>query len=418
MVDKTSPLSWANLLPEISPGQFLERHWGQRPLFIKGHPGKFDPVATPASILDLLEHPPRRLFDMENHELGLNAWIKKQDGSHTSIKAHPSQASQLLEAGASLEIRLAHEMFKSLYDLATSIKVALMFSGAVDCGCFITPKSIGAKTHFDSQSVFTFQLAGTKEWRVSSRPALRGPLRGAFRNAAGGVDADQLDGDLAHEVEFVPDSDFETYPLEPGDFLFIPAGVWHDTIVKSEDLSVSVALGLINTGAWTLFADLMAQHFSKNANWRQVPIAPVSSRNDLATYVGHRIDELVSYLHTLKSSDLELLWAKRAVEEWGPHFRPRFLSSAPVTLIPEMQIRTTSRHVTLVRGTENHSRLVLQTREGRLEIDDPIEANFALKVMERQVFTVAQSREWTERAEMADALLLALIQADILEPVL
>jgi hypothetical protein len=113
--------------------------------------------------------------------------------------------------------------------------------GATRVSGFASKRGAGVPTHYDPNDNFTCQGRGTKTWRVASERNVRYPTEGAtmgmapsrivLREAGEGMPREMPKHDVIE--------------MTPGDVMFTPRGVWHDTKTTSdESIHFNVQCGL------------------------------------------------------------------------------------------------------------------------------------------------------------------------------
>jgi len=115
--------------------------------------------------------------------------------------------SNLLDQGVSLIFNQLDKHVPALRVLCKDI--ARDTSEQITAGAIVTSGRGGAlKRHYDPEDLIILQIAGTKRWQVFG-PAVNNPVQGVT-------------------VELPPQGPpvFD-HVLQPGDFLFLPAGQWH-----------------------------------------------------------------------------------------------------------------------------------------------------------------------------------------------
>lgn len=113
--------------------------------------------------------------------------------------------------------------------------------GAAQASVFCSPLAEGLSVHFDSQDLFSVQLAGEKRFHFAPVNEISCPSGTQF------VPGTEAFDDLYPQAsQGFPDAagiDFATVEMKPGSVLFIPRGTWHHTESQGESVSVSIALG-------------------------------------------------------------------------------------------------------------------------------------------------------------------------------
>lgn len=125
----------------------------------------------------------------------------------TSSRLRKSSVQALLEAGATMVIRRADELWSPLARLAESME--LTFKGRVQINVYASwGDRPGLKVHADDHDVFILQIAGEKRWKIFGRNApdqSRSPMIADQPKSAGAFD------DVIHA----------------GNTLYLPKGWWH-----------------------------------------------------------------------------------------------------------------------------------------------------------------------------------------------
>jgi hypothetical protein len=113
--------------------------------------------------------------------------------------------------------------------------------GAAQASVFCSPLAEGLSVHFDSQDLFSVQLAGVKRFHYAPVDEIPCPSGTQF------VPRTEAFDDLYPQAgEGFPEParvGFATVEMAPGSVLFIPRGTWHHTESQGESVSVSIALG-------------------------------------------------------------------------------------------------------------------------------------------------------------------------------
>ena len=199
------------LLGGLSPEEFMERHWQQRPLLVR--------QALPGghALQSRAE-----LFLLAGQE-GVESRLIVRDGGGWQMRHGPisrrgfPKADQpgwtVLVQGVDLHVQAAHDLLSRFRFVPDARLDDLMISWASDGG--------GVGPHVDSYDVFLLQLQGRRRWRVgrTTDPTLVPdvPLR--------------LLQNFTAEDEWV---------LEAGDMLYLPPGWGHDGVAEGECMTASI----------------------------------------------------------------------------------------------------------------------------------------------------------------------------------
>jgi len=191
--------------------EFLDRHWQQRPLLVRGAwPGLRDPV----SVSDLFRLAARADCESRLVVRDRRRWRLEHGPFRTAhLRAMPARGWTLLVQGLNHLVPAADRWLRAFRFLPYTRLDDVMASYAADGG--------GVGPHFDSFDVFLLQGRGRRRWRVSHQRDLeldpRAPLR--------------ILRDFRAEHEWV---------LEPGDMLYLPPGVAHEGTALGPCMTYSI----------------------------------------------------------------------------------------------------------------------------------------------------------------------------------
>jgi ribosomal protein L16 Arg81 hydroxylase len=160
------------------------------------------------------------------------------------------EGEQLFAAGHSLVLRHAERHDAGLAALARGVAAAL--GGPVAVQLYATPgghSSFG--WHYDAEEVFIVQTAGAKRYLLRENTVRPHPLLGA------------MPVDQQFEKETSPTLRCD---LVPGDWLYVPSGMWH--VAKAETDSLSISIGVAALTAMDLYDELRAR-FAESPSWRR-----------------------------------------------------------------------------------------------------------------------------------------------------
>ena len=153
----------------------------------------------------------------------------------------PQETNEILTKNLSNQLG---RMFHTHSDSTSKSEVELFFASRVEA---VT------KIHTDFQENFTLQIFGKKKWFFKKGPVVN-PVRAItpqFVNIPDQVIERQklafsvTKSDTVSDMEFHPPdlSEFETVVLSAGDFLYHPAGIWHQVeTVEAPSFSINVSL--------------------------------------------------------------------------------------------------------------------------------------------------------------------------------
>lgn len=139
--------------------------------------------------------------------------------------------------------------------------------------------------HCDPEEVFILQTKGAKTYQLRENSVHPVPLEGAMPR---GVKASSEATPVA------------TVPLKEGDWLYVPAGWWHDTRADSE--SISLSIGLL-TPSWLDLLSFVGARFAGDATWRaRLPALGHASPLEDAEKLQHARQLLVELAQRIEAS--------------------------------------------------------------------------------------------------------------------
>jgi ribosomal protein L16 Arg81 hydroxylase len=195
--------------------------------------------------------------------------------------------SKLLDQGVSLIFNRLDELVPALRVLCKNLTQDTL--ERVSAAAIMTSGRGGAlKCHYDSEDLVILQIAGTKRWQVFSFPVVN-PVPGiAGRSPPEGPPVfDQV--------------------LQPGDFLFLPAGHWHHC-ENGPHRSLHLCILFVPPNGWHLMKALASQ-LSSDATFTR-PLTRHSSPKALAEHETALKARLVDKIQTIS---LDRFLTERAV---------------------------------------------------------------------------------------------------------
>lgn len=244
--------TFRKLLNPVSPLSFVRDHYGTAPLHVPGKPAKVRPVCTWQDFANLMDM--TALWTLETLKLVLDGRSLQQDAYCQATVGRDGMAVQrpdygevqrLLEQGATVVADLVETLSPGIQSAATALEMGV--GGHVTCNAYMSRDARKAfPSHFDTMEVFALQIEGKKVWRVyegrfdgpMERPGCSYPYFDQdFHERAKGA--------VAFEVE-----------LQPGDLLYIPAGVYHDALA-STDACLHLSFGVTRPAVLDYFSWLV-----------------------------------------------------------------------------------------------------------------------------------------------------------------
>ena len=254
---------------------FLEHHWHGRSLFIPGPADKFNHFELSLDSLELILRERMPTGRLQVRYVGPEA----NAGPDTKLKDAPVALDQYSIASGDLTVCIdwISDRLEALGAFCSGVKAALSIPGSVFMTCYAAPDGHGFGTHFDCHPSFILQVAGSKRWRFSAKPAVEWPPAN-LSNAAILPEMMERYGWL-EAFQFPEGKDEEGFLeqiLSPGDVLFLPAGTWHSA--RAIGCSVALTMTCIPRTAADFFDDVVRGNLSRHVEWRQnVPVVTASS---------------------------------------------------------------------------------------------------------------------------------------------
>ena len=300
------------LIHPISKQTFLEHAFRKKALHVTG-------TVTKSRIEGIVEElhqlDPEYLFQ-ETSSDNVFVWLQQSDGKIQSLELQdPKQALLLHQIGGhatycrappSVEQPMVATLLSATgfgcgqYDPSGESSISL---GRGEVEVFVGTKSHTTLWHFDFQENFTIQLSGRKTWKLQQGLA-RYPTRACTPHyAAPDVVESQLKAMTANtKFQFGnPNSQgaeanavgaLEEVTLGPGDFLYVPAGMWHHVTTVEPGVSINVSLMATNYATVTCQA---LQHLllqSGDEEWRETIHQGSSSKEDVVRKLQALLEQL------------------------------------------------------------------------------------------------------------------------------
>lgn len=207
-MQKNTPLS---LLANLTPAQFMKRHWQKKPLLIRQAIPNMKPLIDRASLLDMVENE-----DVESRLIvrqGEKWTLKKGPLNRKSLPPLKRPDWTVLIQGVDLHNDAVHSLLQQFRFVPDARLDDLMISYATEGG--------GVGPHFDSYDVFLLQAQGQRKWRIGRQEKF------------------ELQEGVPLKIlkTFKPEAEFL---LNPGDMLYLPPGYAHDGIAVGECMTYSI----------------------------------------------------------------------------------------------------------------------------------------------------------------------------------
>jgi ribosomal protein L16 Arg81 hydroxylase len=296
-------MSFEKLLAPVSMRRFLAHHWEERPLYVRGRRGKFAWLGFGVDEL--------RACALREAGARFKAAIVDAQGNHREVRVDPRHFDEAFAAGMTLCLGDVDRFHAAVADLAASAKEELGLAGKVAFASYLSPDGGGFGMHFDQHEVFTLQIAGTKRWRYSARPAVLSPQSDLTAER----DAHQsfLEEHPWARFPLPRERDLVEAVLRPGDVLYMPAGTWHRA--RGEGFSLALSMTCVPLSVGALIADFLEERLTADRSWRRsLPAAPrkvgvaEGLPRNVAGFCEARLEELRRVIATLEARDLAGAW--------------------------------------------------------------------------------------------------------------
>jgi hypothetical protein len=423
----------AALLAPLAPQTFVSEYWGKKPLYVKGFREKFKGFFDGAAFFRAVSTPTtapgsqlRASFDKKTTPAPRSAAEPVDLTQHFPIP--PESAGPLFEAGATLCLTEIDTRVPRLAYFAAAIKRQLGYPGPVAFNSYFSPPGVGFNWHFDGRIASTLQIEGTKRWRFSKRVAVPWPRGNAIVKTDGSARYD-LDLPRAEwEAIAFDKKEITEVVLEPGDFLVLPAGTWHDA---SGGPTGSLALNLaFNPIAYTtIVGELLDVLLAHDAGWRSAkPLLPkldglpgeVDPRalESVAKQLANAAEALRSV--AADSSALVALWSAFVQGGAPPIDPPSAALSAPIVASDRLRVRADG-NVYVQRADGGTRLLIAVGAKRRTEVSGDV-MHFAERALAARRFEAQECMAWGEEGKTlawteVETILTKLVNEGLLERV-
>lgn len=227
--------SFSDILNPISEETFWNEYYQKKPLFIKGHKDKAQGLMPWPSLNRLLNQ--TRIWDGTALQLSLNKQpIAPQqycdiEAALTGqvLRPSPKKVTSFLNQGATLICNDIDSLTPELKNISSLLEKELHGKSQANLYCSWQQKP-GFDVHFDTHDVFAFHTEGQKVWRIYDGKVENPVAHPYYKNLPTNY----------HEQH---KGSYEEITMEPGDFVYIPRGFYHEALASST-YSIHVTFGL------------------------------------------------------------------------------------------------------------------------------------------------------------------------------
>lgn len=227
-----APSTLAALVSPTPVPEFVGHYWPER-------------VFQAHGLLSRLPEPfcSRELSSFRALAAGYRGWLGFGQGAKSSrmLSVHQVNPLHLYEIGLSVYLPDVAESVPGASAFLRALETDLgIEEGSARITVWASPRGDGAPTHFDSEDVFSIQLAGTKRFEVAPMREYAYPLGGQF--APGAAPRDEMYPQLEKGFPELVESEFQVVEMKPGSVLFLPRGTWHRTVAEQDSFAVSIGI--------------------------------------------------------------------------------------------------------------------------------------------------------------------------------
>ena len=243
-------LSLASLMGIDSPDEFLSGAFPDDVAVAHGDVGR---LGLPAELSDVRQLVKKR---------GLRFSVFGKRGFRVGVNS-PGDALAFYDRGETLYIVGLDRAFPGLATacrrLASDLGVDPRY---VHVEGFASPPGAGASMHYDFDVNFNVQIEGEKTWTIAPNEEVENPLR-SHHAKRGVVGVGPFGG---RPLPSKMPSNAATHRAVPGSVVFLPRGIWHETVVHSRSFAIAFVVKP-PTVAKLLLAELEGR-LRQRAEWR------------------------------------------------------------------------------------------------------------------------------------------------------
>lgn len=311
----------AKLIAPVPVEEFFSEYYNKKTLIVRGEPDKF---------ADLYSEQTWRQLPMTDTTA---VYDEQADGTDASraFPIQPFQVRDLYAAGLLTVGRVDH--LPAIAAVMDGLRASLQFPSGKNSFvdkvlCFASKDNSGYALHWDVHHNFILQIAGKKHWHYGPTPGVSAPLHGPMI-APSGQPAAFYDG---QSIPTPALSELSEAVLQPGDFLYMPPGVWHAPRAIGHTMHLSVAMG--HRPIFKLIVDVLKEEFGRKLRWREgFPLCRGAERESGA--MPREIEQLVAECiadlrEDLATMDLRVFHREWCAEVGEHHFRARSAEPEPV----------------------------------------------------------------------------------------
>jgi 50S ribosomal protein L16 3-hydroxylase len=288
----------AEILFPITIKEFLKSYRLNKPLVVHMKKPKLEFI---------LNHPNFEDIDilLRNRHTSITAALPDYRDEISSLTLSSSDAYKAYRNGMSLTIGGLEEQVPELDIYMKQIRIDLGLPDSPKAGYVIgyaSPDGKGTAAHYDCNANFVVQIKGNKKWRLATNTSVENPsIRYTTRTPV----SVELQRQSKKPMPTQMPKNYTEVLLKPGSVLFVPRGVWHETLAEGESLSLTFSL---TQPTWAdVFSKSIFEKLNLFPKWRALADGVVSldpnEKQRAEKEYGKLLTGLVDDLSPLKPSE-------------------------------------------------------------------------------------------------------------------
>lgn len=229
----------ASLLQPLSIAEFFSDYWGKQPLYIqRENRNYYQGLYSSANLDDFL----RFSAPIEGWNEKVKMAIKFKMVTSAVLFDHdqPGFDYQMIrksQRAVSLIMNYIQEHDNRVANMARVMERNLQgrIKARVNVNAYLSPGNSYINPHVDSHDELNLQLEGTKRWRVYE-PRIVDPFPGMP------LDSGSVPESKSHYL--TGRKPMMEIVLQPGDFIYMPRGFWHDPVNIDNEPSLGLTIGI------------------------------------------------------------------------------------------------------------------------------------------------------------------------------
>lgn len=289
-----------DLLAPMSVEQFFDEYWDKKAFYISRNDEQyFKSTLTKEQIKTWLKYANLTFPTVELVHKGRTAsddfsTDHRQNNYNDGKRVDKKKLGQLFDKGHSILVNYFSQFIPSLAEKMENL--SHLFEGVVkDYLIISTAQKKAFSTHYDKEHVFAFQISGEKEWLIHDRYSSY--MRSEHIT-----------------FPFTPSPD-HSFKMKPGDFLYIPPGLRHQTktLSTTPSMSISIAVNLLN--GIDFLKKIVEYSYVKHPNLRQRIPNPYATLTEKQAYLEGIKSTFLSYFETV---DMEQIYEILQIKNQQP----------------------------------------------------------------------------------------------------